>query len=339
MLTFIAVSGIAMPVRAAIYRFSPTEHKPILPLSQQFALEPVNLSEGQGDFFVEFLEKDDGSYSIEILPRSVRIAYRLLWYGAVDTARTLARITEDGNYTALQTDTSEAAYRSFRSEGGFLSFKPLTLSDAIVRLKQGDRSFAFGEGHTAEIPSKTIRGAVGVQVTTMSPQKLPAGLSARSSHYRFKVDDAEALDVTVPTTVKMKYTGEDSASKSVYYFDEASLEWKQAPSYNHVEDRVVTATLPSFSTMFVLAERTAADDGIASWYNYRKCLCAASRHYAKGTRLKVTRLKTGMSVIVTVNDYGPEEWTGRLIDLDAVAFKKIGSLGAGLVYVSVEPVK
>ena len=34
-----------------------------------------------------------------------------------------------------------------------------------------------------------------------------------------------------------------------------------------------------------------------------------------GIRLRVTRLDTGASVVVRVNDRGPARWTGRVIDL------------------------
>lgn len=83
--------------------------------------------------------------------------------------------------------------------------------------------------------------------------------------------------------------------------------------------------------------------GKATWYAYKKCDCAASRDYPKGTKLKVTNLSSGKyfgkSVIVKVNDYGPMEYTGNLIDLDKVAFKKIGLLSSGVMPVSVEVVK
>lgn len=83
--------------------------------------------------------------------------------------------------------------------------------------------------------------------------------------------------------------------------------------------------------------------GKATWYAYKKCDCAASRDYPKGTKLKVTNLSAGKyfgkSVVVKVNDYGPMEYTGNLIDLDKTAFKKIGLLSSGVMPVSVEVVK
>lgn len=78
--------------------------------------------------------------------------------------------------------------------------------------------------------------------------------------------------------------------------------------------------------------------GKATWYHYKKCLCAASRDYPKGTKLKVSNITNGKSVIIKINDYGPEKWTTNLIDLDSTAFKKIASLRAGVINVKIETV-
>ncbi|GEM_PF-3347337 len=80
--------------------------------------------------------------------------------------------------------------------------------------------------------------------------------------------------------------------------------------------------------------------GEASWYKVFGCLCAASRHFPRGSRLRVTAVDPikgkAKSVVVRVNDYGPEAWTERVIDLDSYAFKKIGSIGRGVMPVIVE---
>ena len=76
-------------------------------------------------------------------------------------------------------------------------------------------------------------------------------------------------------------------------------------------------------------------------YKYKNCDCAASPDYPKGTMLKVTNLENGKSIIVKVNDWGPErdKHPDRVIDLDKTAFKKLGSLSRGLLKnVRVEPV-
>lgn len=82
--------------------------------------------------------------------------------------------------------------------------------------------------------------------------------------------------------------------------------------------------------------------GLASWYKYKGCLCAASPDVPKGTKLKVTRQDDPTkSVIVTVNDYGPDrtKHPERVIDLDKVAFSKIGNTRGGVLSVIVEKVQ
>jgi rare lipoprotein A (peptidoglycan hydrolase) len=82
-------------------------------------------------------------------------------------------------------------------------------------------------------------------------------------------------------------------------------------------------------------------EGVASWYAYKGCNCAASPDFPKGSYVKVTRTNDPTkSVIVRINDYGPERdiFPDRVIDLDKVAFQKIAPVGAGLTHVMVEPV-
>lgn len=62
---------------------------------------------------------------------------------------------------------------------------------------------------------------------------------------------------------------------------------------------------------------------------------AASNMYKLGTKLLVTNLKTGKSVVVTVNDRMASHMKGR-VDLSKSAFSKIASLSSGLVNVVVE---
>ncbi len=77
--------------------------------------------------------------------------------------------------------------------------------------------------------------------------------------------------------------------------------------------------------------------GQSSWYAYKGCDCAANPWLPKGSRVKVTAVNSGRSVIVTINDRGPFV-EGRIIDLDKTAFEKIAPLGAGVVDVKMEEV-
>lgn len=80
--------------------------------------------------------------------------------------------------------------------------------------------------------------------------------------------------------------------------------------------------------------------GMASWYRYKKCRCAASPDFPKGTRLLVARADDPTRfTVVRVNDFGPErdKFPDRVIDLDIVAFNDIGNHRGGVLAVRVEP--
>lgn len=81
-------------------------------------------------------------------------------------------------------------------------------------------------------------------------------------------------------------------------------------------------------------------EGGASWYRFRGGMFAASTTFLKGTYVRVTSLATGKTIIVQINDWGPDPAVhpDRVIDLDAVAFQKLASLSKGLIAVRVEEI-
>ncbi len=64
-------------------------------------------------------------------------------------------------------------------------------------------------------------------------------------------------------------------------------------------------------------------------------LTAAHKTLPFGTRVRVTRVDTGSSVIVRINDRGPFK-PGRVIDLSKRAAEEIGMTGKGLSQVKLE---
>jgi rare lipoprotein A len=64
-------------------------------------------------------------------------------------------------------------------------------------------------------------------------------------------------------------------------------------------------------------------------------MTAAHRSAAFGSRLKVTNLANGRSVVVRVNDRGPFV-RGRIVDVSAGAARQIGMHGRGVARVRVE---
>jgi uncharacterized protein YabE (DUF348 family) len=79
--------------------------------------------------------------------------------------------------------------------------------------------------------------------------------------------------------------------------------------------------------------------GRASWYAFTGEMKCASVRYPKGTWLRVTNQENGKQIIVQVNDYGPDPGTGKIIDLDKVAFAKLASIGQGVIEVKIEEIE
>jgi rare lipoprotein A len=67
----------------------------------------------------------------------------------------------------------------------------------------------------------------------------------------------------------------------------------------------------------------------------KNALTAAHRSLPFGTRLRVTNLENGKSVIVVVNDRGPFAH-GRILDLSEAAAREIGMLGTGTAKAKIE---
>ena len=65
-------------------------------------------------------------------------------------------------------------------------------------------------------------------------------------------------------------------------------------------------------------------------------LTAAHRSLRFGTKVRVTNLRNGRDVVVTITDRGPYV-RGRSLDLSAGAARAIGATGAGVVSVRLDP--
>jgi rare lipoprotein A len=93
----------------------------------------------------------------------------------------------------------------------------------------------------------------------------------------------------------------------------------------------------------------AAQTGKASYYKHGNRTAsgerfnpngytAAHRSLPFGTRVLVTNVKTGQSVIVRVNDRGPFV-KSRIIDVSYGAAKMLGMIGAGVATVKIVPLQ
>lgn len=101
----------------------------------------------------------------------------------------------------------------------------------------------------------------------------------------------------------------------------------------------------------VAPDTGASDTGDASYYADKfigrttasgeaydpDAMTAAHRSLPFGTRVRVTRLSTGESVVVRINDRGPFV-RGRIIDLSHAAARELAMLREGVVPVMIEVV-
>jgi len=99
----------------------------------------------------------------------------------------------------------------------------------------------------------------------------------------------------------------------------------------------------------VIAEAVEASSGVVSWYGgkfhgrktasgerYDKNeLTAAHKTLPFGTKVKVTNIRNGKSVVVEINDRGPFV-KSRVLDLSQAAFSEIGHTNTGVMHVEYE---
>lgn len=81
--------------------------------------------------------------------------------------------------------------------------------------------------------------------------------------------------------------------------------------------------------------RTTASGAVFNKY----AMTTASNTHRMGTRLKVTNVVNGKSVVVRVNDTGGFKKYGRTLDLSYGAFSKIANPKTGIIKVKIEVLK
>ena len=95
------------------------------------------------------------------------------------------------------------------------------------------------------------------------------------------------------------------------------------------------AVLIAAAPIHAEAGQTAARSffGMAAYYSgHGAGLTAAHKTLPFGTRVRVTNLKTGRSVVVTINDRGPFN-RGRVLDLCTKAARALGMMDQGIARV------
>jgi len=152
-----------------------------------------------------------------------------------------------------------------------------------------------------------------------------------SEYYEYVLDNG-ILNEKKNFVVNINLVGAEKNQKRIFLWDLSQNQWKELPTVVRDANNIRT-NLSLTEARLVVLEKPIMELGYASWYKYKNCDCAASPDYPKGTKLRVKNLDNNKEVVVTVNDYGPDRglFPERVIDLDKVAFKKIGALSRGVL--------
>lgn len=113
---------------------------------------------------------------------------------------------------------------------------------------------------------------------------------------------------------------------------------------------IVLPVVFAFATVPLAAGARGVQTGQASWYGpgfhgkktasgrrfNQHALTAAHRSLPLGTQARVTNLKNGKAVLVTINDRGPYHG-GRVIDLSRAAAQQLAMNGTARVRIEANP--
>jgi rare lipoprotein A len=136
---------------------------------------------------------------------------------------------------------------------------------------------------------------------------------------------------------------------------QAALDLRTAPSsslaHHSVVRKVTVARKPDPATPAVLNARPKADSsyGVASFYTEDEWTASGERFNTRamtaahpslpfGTKLRVTNVTNGRSVVVRINDRGPFV-PGRVVDLSESAAESLGMVERGIVKVKLDVVQ
>jgi len=154
-----------------------------------------------------------------------------------------------------------------------------------------------------------------------------------SDVYEFDIFNKQAFKNEKPLKIRIKTLDQTNNLKKIFFWNGVLSEWVELPSEVGDSETMKSILHLPYAKMIVLENKNILQIGDASWYGYKGCLCAASPDYEKGTMLNVKDLDSGKEVVVKVNDYGPDRslFPNRVVDLDKIAFQKLGKLSCGIL--------
>jgi len=319
-------------IEAAIYPITGQNDNTTVQLSQDISLEFQRQDIADQIFFAEILPLGS-DYQISVFPLDTPVKYKLLVSPSLATINSAVFGQSTVYYPLISRLLLHTVSPGKVEPVNNPAIQPNSPADAVTTKINN----IFFQDNNITVGALNTRPKVRLEenLRDYSQNDLQQVSSA------FDISGGNAKDTL---HIVLNYKVYPAGAKNIYYLEPQTLAWIQASSYHDISNQKVFAYVPGNSLMIAVFNDPSSQDGLASWYDqsryktfkYQNGLFAAHRDYAKGTRLKVTRLKTGVSIIVVVNDWGPETKTGRIIDLDKAAFEALATKGAGEIYVNVE---
>jgi uncharacterized protein YabE (DUF348 family) len=213
---------------------------------------------------------------------------------------------------------------------------------------------ADGEKKTARLEKMKVKQALremGVKLSELDevkPEKkaiIKEGLEVEITRVKEK-EITESFDIDFKTVTKkdddlkwgktkIEQKGE-KGEKEIDYL--VRYENGELVSKERLSQRIIKKPVSKIIVKGTKIEIGDIQRGVASWYDHTKDMTCASVKFPRGTWLRVRNQENKKEIIVQVDDYGPSPETGKIIDLEKEAFKKIADPWKGVVEVKVEEI-
>lgn len=203
-----------------------------------------------------------------------------------------------------------------------------------VELKKDVSATGFGEEIKVTIKANTINAPINLKIRQLERKDyvLPDNWQVASEIYSYQIGSASA-SIQPKINVQFNLNTAWPQLKRIFAYNEKKGVFEEQNSETLSEYEVKSSFSSPRGIVVVLVDMSKLEFGDASWYKYKNCNCVASPDYPKGTLLKVKNLENSKEIVVKVNDFGPIRaiFPKRVIDLDKVAFKKLGILSSGIL--------
>jgi len=209
------------------------------------------------------------------------------------------------------------------------TFDTYTFQNTVEQAIWENKDIDFSEDDIAK-PARNVLVGNGMTITVIHVL-IKEETKQESIDFKTISNEDDTLGWRIKKVTQKGEKGINEVKYKVVYYDGKEI------SRKILEQNKTKDPTPEIVTQGTYMKLSKANNGQGTWYAFKGGLFAASTTIPRGSYAKVTNLDNGESVVVQINDYGPQG-KGRIIDLDKVAFQKIADIGAGVIGVKVEQV-